>query len=331
LRDFLIATFSHPNIVGFMFWGFAAEHSWVQSNAIFYNADWTPRLGLQAYRDLVFNRWWTDVAGVTNADGVFATKAYLGDYNITYTAGGATQTVPVTVSGGQINYLVNGANPPAPQVSASGVLNAASRQPGAVSPGELVVIQGSGIGLSTPEYGTYDDTGSLPTALSLTRVLFDGNPATLLAAGAGAVTAVVPAGVSGTTNISVETLGVASTPVSVAVAAASPAFFTCPLSTDLPVTVSGTPSPAVSCTAGAATVSKGAAVSFYATGLTGSGDQILFAGQPAPACAASAETLSAPGVWQFTTCVPANAGSGPLEVKLQSGTLQSPAVHVDVR
>jgi hypothetical protein len=36
-----------------------------------------------AYRDLVFNQWWTQASGKADKDGIFKTRAFYGDYTIT--------------------------------------------------------------------------------------------------------------------------------------------------------------------------------------------------------------------------------------------------------
>ena len=47
----------------------------------------------EVYKDLVFKRWWTNTDGKTGAQGTFATRAFLGDYEIEVKAGGKSKTV----------------------------------------------------------------------------------------------------------------------------------------------------------------------------------------------------------------------------------------------
>ena len=81
-RDFMTAIFSHPSIHGFQMWGFWAGAHW-RPRAAMYDRDWTERLNLKAYKQLVFKDWWSDVNGKTDANGLFRTRAFLGDYEIT--------------------------------------------------------------------------------------------------------------------------------------------------------------------------------------------------------------------------------------------------------
>ncbi len=329
-RDYMIAAFSHPSMAGFMMWGFWEGAHWLPRGAML-RLDWSEKPNYKVWRDLVYKQWWTDVTGVTTADGVFHTRAILGDYDIEYILNGATTTVPFTVTGGQLNYKNVGPSPSAPQFTASGVTNAASHVAGPVSPGELVTITGTGIGLATPENAWLDDQGKLPSTLALTRVLFDGAPAVLLAVSPGEAMVVVPSTVQNTTSIVVETLGVPSAPVSVPVAAASPAFFTCLSNADMPLMLFESGLLLPSCDQKSPyTAATGQAVILYGTGLSGTPNQVLFAGQSAPACAASGLSQPSPGIWQVDVCVPPALATGLVEVRLQSGAFQSPPVHISV-
>jgi hypothetical protein len=53
--------------------------------------DWSITPQGAAYRDLVFNKWWTRTSGKAGSDGTFITRGFFGDYEIT--AGGDTKTV----------------------------------------------------------------------------------------------------------------------------------------------------------------------------------------------------------------------------------------------
>ena len=88
-RDFLTASFSHPAVVGFQFWGFWESAHW-RPNAALYRADWTEKPNGAAYRALVFNQWWTRASGASNAQGEFRARGFYGDYTATVTVGGRT-------------------------------------------------------------------------------------------------------------------------------------------------------------------------------------------------------------------------------------------------
>jgi uncharacterized protein (TIGR03437 family) len=115
------------------------------------------------------------------------------------------------------------------QLSAAGIVNAASFKSGGVAPGEIVTIYGSGFGpvtIATAELTA--DRRSLAKQLSATRVLFDGVPSPMVYSVDGQLSAVVPYAVAGkqTAAVQVEYVGVRSNSVMLPVVGASPALFT---------------------------------------------------------------------------------------------------------
>ncbi|MDF3055827.1 MAG: Beta,4-xylanase [Rariglobus sp.] len=91
LQDFLHAWFSHPLTDGFIMWGFYDGASWT-NNAPLFSRDWSLKPAGKVWMDHVFNRWWSDADGVTDADGGFATRAFLGDYVVQVVHGGKVET-----------------------------------------------------------------------------------------------------------------------------------------------------------------------------------------------------------------------------------------------
>jgi len=89
LRDFLIASYSHEAVEGVMSWGFWAEDHWRPTGA-YYDADWTLRPHGEQFMDLVFDEWWTEESGSTDAEGMFATTGYKGTYAVTVSHGEET-------------------------------------------------------------------------------------------------------------------------------------------------------------------------------------------------------------------------------------------------
>lgn len=80
-RDFLTAIFAHETIEGFVMWGFWEGQHWRPEAALF-DEDWNLRPHGKAYRDLVYDQWWTQEAGVSDADGNFTLRGFLGDYQV---------------------------------------------------------------------------------------------------------------------------------------------------------------------------------------------------------------------------------------------------------
>jgi GH35 family endo-1,4-beta-xylanase len=91
-RDFYILSFSHPAVVGVTHWGFWAGEIWMP-DASWYRKDWSEKPFAKVYKDLVFNKWWTDVDGTADQLGTFKTRAFLGNYEIIVTHGNQTKTV----------------------------------------------------------------------------------------------------------------------------------------------------------------------------------------------------------------------------------------------
>jgi uncharacterized protein (TIGR03437 family) len=136
------------------------------------------------------------------------------------------------------------------------VVNAASLGAGAVAPGEVVTIFGSGMGPQAGVSGSFGPTGMLATQLAGAEVLFDGVPAPLFYAQANQINAQVPYSVAGNaaTNIAVLYQGVSVNTTSVAVASSAPGVFSSALNQD--GTYNSTANPA----------SSGAYLTIFATG-----------------------------------------------------------------
>jgi GH35 family endo-1,4-beta-xylanase len=95
-RDFMTAVFSLPSVHAFTMWGFWEGSHWRPQGAMF-RRDWSIKPNGEAYKDLVFHRWWTNADGKTGSQGTFATRGFLGDYEVTATAGGKSQTLRATL------------------------------------------------------------------------------------------------------------------------------------------------------------------------------------------------------------------------------------------
>jgi len=116
----------------------------------------------------------------------------------------------------------------APSAAANSVGNGFSNLPGAVSPGEIVTIYGANLGPAVAASLQIDTSGLVATSLAGTRVFFDGIAAPLVYALAGQVAAVVPYGVAGEANTTLllQYQGQRSAPITLPVAAATPAILT---------------------------------------------------------------------------------------------------------
>ncbi len=82
LRKFFPICFAHPNVEAILMWGFWEGDHW-QPHTAMWKRDWTATPQALAYRDLVFNKWWTKTSGKADDDGTFKVDAFYGDYIIT--------------------------------------------------------------------------------------------------------------------------------------------------------------------------------------------------------------------------------------------------------
>ena len=116
---------------------------------------------------------------------------------------------------------------PAPAATAAGVLNAASFQGGAVAPGELVTIFGSGIGPASLAGPSVTRFNFLDNFVGDATALFDGIPAAIYYVSAGQSSVFVPYSVAGknSTQMVIEYQGRRSAPVTLPVAASAPGLF----------------------------------------------------------------------------------------------------------
>ncbi|MEM7577452.1 MAG: hypothetical protein AAF328_08255, partial [Planctomycetota bacterium] len=96
LRDFMTAVFAHESIDSFVQWGFWESAHWRPDAALF-NADWSIRPAGQAYVDLVFDEWWSDLQLVTDAEGDAESRVFRGEHRVEVTVDGETRVYNVTV------------------------------------------------------------------------------------------------------------------------------------------------------------------------------------------------------------------------------------------
>jgi uncharacterized protein (TIGR03437 family) len=111
-------------------------------------------------------------------------------------------------------------------IQLSAVTDAATNTTGAIAPGEVIVLYGSGLGPAS--LATYQlDNGAVPLSVAGTSVYFNGSLGRVLYASSTQVAAIVPFGLSGTSaQVYVSYQGETSAPLNVSVAPAAPALFT---------------------------------------------------------------------------------------------------------
>lgn len=214
--------------------------------------------------------------------------------------------------------------------------NAASMAQGAVAPGELVTLVGSGLGPESGVGGLLNSAGLVGQLVSGTEVEFDGVLAPVFSAQYSQVTVQVPYSVAGNTvtNIVVLYLGQTAGTASVAVANAAPGLYTQVLNQDGSINSPGNPAP------------RGSTMVFSATG-EGLRNDANVTGLPAAAPYASplqpvsltigaavasiAYASAAPGqvgVLQVNAVAPNGPPGGPAAVVLTVGAASSVPIVV---
>ncbi len=350
-RDFLTVCFSHPAMKGFMIWGFWEGAHWKPAAAMI-RLDWSTKPNYVAWSDLIYGQWWTDTRGVTASDGAFRTRGFLGDYDIEVTIGDETKTYPdITLWSNTEPAFVNIGKTAPGAIAPNGVVNAASFHGGALAPGEIVTIFGSGFGPAALAAAQYTE-GQLPTSVGETRVLFDGTAAPMIYSAVGQVSAIVPYSASGSVQVQVEYQGRATAQVGMPVAAAAPGLFTCPNKPAVALAINASAGGGLSCNDDFVPPGPGSVVTFF---LTGDGvstppiaDGRLPAGPsyPAPAaqwtvniggidaprCAATFAGLVYAGVTQVNVCIPDGVPrTASVPITFRSGAASSAVATIDLQ
>ncbi len=117
---------------------------------------------------------------------------------------------------------------PPPAITITSVSNAASLASGAVAPGEIVAVAGTGLGPAAQAMGVIDPASGLQaSSLSGVAVQFDGVPAPLVSVSATQVIAIVPYEIAGETTTQMRILfnGQTSASTALTVAQSQPGLF----------------------------------------------------------------------------------------------------------
>jgi GH35 family endo-1,4-beta-xylanase len=80
--DYYRICFAHAIVDGILMWGFWEGANWIPQSSL-YKRDWTPTPAAHAYRDLIFNEWWTRWSGVADENGRCEVPAFFGKHRVT--------------------------------------------------------------------------------------------------------------------------------------------------------------------------------------------------------------------------------------------------------
>ena len=276
-------------------------------------------------------------------DGNIATIAGTGSPGFAGDGGAATQALletPYAVSvdkAGNVYVADTGNNrirrlaPSAPLLTEAAqtlaFANAASLATGAVAPGSIVSIFGSGLGPLTGLPETLASPTLLATRLGQTQVMFDGTPAALYYIQDSQINAQVPFETAGRTTVKLQVLvnGITVGSASIPIAAAAPGVFTWNGGTGPAIAINGDGS----LNGASSPAAQSSTVIVYGTGggstnpagvdgqIPGAHQNALvlpvsvtIGGQPVSVAWAGMASGS-PGMTEFDIVIPSNAPSGP--------------------
>ncbi|QLH83659.1 endo-1,4-beta-xylanase [Halosimplex pelagicum] len=107
--QFLKTVFSHPSVEQFVVWGLIDTLHW-RDDAPFYAAGWEEKPALDRYRDLVFDQWWTEESGTTDASGAVTVQGFRGEYavDVSYEDASASATATLSDGGATVEVSLDG-------------------------------------------------------------------------------------------------------------------------------------------------------------------------------------------------------------------------------
>lgn len=103
LREHLTACFAHPAVGGYLIWGFWDGRHWADDAPLF-REDWSEKPAYDVWRELVFDRWWSDETTSTDAEGILRIRLFKGDHRVTLTHGEREWTFAISVREPAVAY-----------------------------------------------------------------------------------------------------------------------------------------------------------------------------------------------------------------------------------
>jgi uncharacterized protein (TIGR03437 family) len=191
--------------------------------------------------NLFYSDYRNSVVVKLSPNGVVSTIAGTGGAGYSGDGGGAqyaqlNQPYGIAIDSSGDIYVADSANTvirlmtpfAAGPISIGAVVNAASESGNAVSPGEIVVVYGQGMGPAGLVVNQPDGNGLFEGLVAGTAVLFDGHIAPLIYTSAGQIAAIVPyaEAIGSTAQVTVTWLGQTSAAFAVPIVGSAPGIFT---------------------------------------------------------------------------------------------------------
>ena len=79
--DYYRICFAHPAVTGILMWGFWEGANWIPVSSL-YRRDWTPTPAAHAYRELIYEKWWTNWKGKADSNGRCEVPAFYGKHRV---------------------------------------------------------------------------------------------------------------------------------------------------------------------------------------------------------------------------------------------------------
>jgi len=103
LTEYYRICFAHPAVKGILMWGFWERANWIPQSSL-YLRDWTPTPAAKAYRDLIFNQWWTRWKGKADKDGYCRISAFFGKHRVTVDGSENTVNLKKSAGSGMVSF-----------------------------------------------------------------------------------------------------------------------------------------------------------------------------------------------------------------------------------
>ncbi len=105
LREHLTACFAHPAVGGYVMWGFWDGKHW-SDDAPLFREDWSEKPAYAVWRELVFDRWWSDETVTTDDAGVLRVRLFKGKHRLTLEHAGREWSFTVVVRDSEVRTRI---------------------------------------------------------------------------------------------------------------------------------------------------------------------------------------------------------------------------------